>query len=125
MLRKQSLALAEVITMKPAQYISFFWIAVLFAAEIAGYSRAAEKLTLERVATVMDDDQPPFVNYAVEDLTNYLKELTSNDVPVRNTTDAARGSEHQVSIFVGQHAAREIFPSESRPEELGEEGFLL
>src|SRR4051794_34085204 len=112
---KRSLASNAGTIMKRAQYLAVFCMALSISADgIACYSTAAEKLSLDRAVVITDDGQPPFVKYCVEELANYLKELTGHNLPIRNPSDATGRSENKVSILVGQQAAREIFPSQSR-----------
>jgi len=42
---------------------------------------AADRIMLDRSAIVIDPDQPSFVQYAVEDLAAYLKEVSASRFP--------------------------------------------
>lgn len=97
----------------------FLTIAASLAAMFATESIAAEKVSLDRAAIVIDADQPSFVQYGVEDCAGYLKELTGNNVPV---SDKFEGE--GVHILVGPKAVRQIFP-QALPQKMDAEEYLL
>lgn len=87
----------------------------------ASGSLAAEKVTLDGAIIVADAGQPSFVQYSVEDLAGYLKELTGREVPVVASPDGKA----RVLIAIGPEAARRVLGQTLPVGTLGEEGYLL
>ncbi len=96
-------------------------LSVAWALSAAAGSLAAEQVTLDGAVIVADAGQPSFVQYSVEDLAGYLKELTGGDVPVRPAPDGKA----RVLIAIGPEAARRVLGQTPPVGTLGEEGYLL
>ena len=79
--------------------------------------RAEGNLALDRYAIVADPGQASFVQYAVEELTGYLKEVTGHAPTVGNERDA--------TIAVGPQIAQRILGDAFTARKLGDEGYLL
>ena len=82
---------------------------------------AADKVLLDRATIVIDSDEPSFVQYGVQDVAEYLKELTANDFPVVSSSENGNG----VLILVGTKAVQQLFPQMLPDKKLGDEGYLL
>jgi hypothetical protein len=87
---------------------------------MAGECRAAEKINLDQATVIADPDEPTFVRYGIDELAEYLKEATGNEISVLSKLADAKGAK----ILVGTKAARQII-SHLPDEKLGEEGYLL
>lgn len=81
----------------------------------------AERIALDRAAIVTDPGQPSFVQYAVEDLADYLREVTGNKIPV----GGAPVGQQRTVIGVGPQTAQRLLGAPLPAEELGAEGYLL
>ena len=79
--------------------------------------RAEGNLALDRYAIVADPGQASFVQYAVEELTGYLKEVTGHA--------PAAGNERGATIAVGPQIAQRILGDAFTARKLGDEGYLL
>jgi hypothetical protein len=88
---------------------------------VATKGSPAEKIVLDDSAIVTDASQPPFVQYAVEDLASYLKGITGSEVAVRNPSNVKATA----AIAIGPQTARQILGPAFPAKELGEEGYLL
>ncbi|MBN2308218.1 MAG: hypothetical protein JXR94_04560 [Candidatus Hydrogenedentes bacterium] len=84
-------------------------------------SHGAEPVRLERAVIVADPEEPSFVQYGVEELAGYLKDMTGHEIPVVASGDRALG----VRIVVGTKAAQGLFPEHLPDEALGEEGYVV
>ncbi len=100
---------------------SFLTAAVIFSAATGFCEQAAEKVSLDQATIVTRSEEPSFVQYGVQDLAGYLKELTANEVPVVTSSDNVKG----VQILVGTQSAKPFFPQDIPSESLGDEGYLL
>lgn len=92
---------------------------VLFCTVGAGLG--TERIALDRAAIAVDAGQPSFVQYAVEDLAGYLKDIAGRETPV---VDLAKASASTI-VAVGPEAARRILDTAFPAEKLGDEGYLL
>src|SRR4051812_3234661 len=88
---------------------------------LATVAHAEEQFTLDHATIVAEADQPSFVQYGIEELAGYLKELTGNDVPLASSLKDAKG----VRIVVGTKSVAEILAQELSKDQLGEDGYLL
>ena len=95
--------------------------AVLLCPAILLDCRAAEKIVLARATIVTEADSPAYIQYAVEELAGYLKDMTGERVAVLTSVDAAKG----VRILVGTKIAEQIFPQFAANQGLGDEGYVL
>jgi hypothetical protein len=84
----------------------------------AAISPAAETVVLDHAAIVMDAKQPSFVQYGVEELAGYLKELTGNDILVLTFAGKAR----PVQILVGTKTVKKILPECLPDKKLAQQG---
>jgi hypothetical protein len=87
----------------------------------ASASPAAEKIVLDRATIVADSQSPSYVQYAVEDLAGYLKDLTGHEVPVATALGARTGA----VIAVGPKTARQVLGQDLPAGKLGDEGYVL
>ncbi|HPO14213.1 MAG TPA: hypothetical protein PLI09_12280 [Candidatus Hydrogenedentes bacterium] len=94
------------------------FVVLLAAASRCG---AAETVSLDHAAIVTDASQPSYVEYGVEDLAGYLKDLTGKEIAVVTTP----GISTPVRILVGTKAAGEILPETLSSEKLGETGYWV
>ena len=85
------------------------------------YSQAADRVPLSNGQIVVDVSQPSYVQYGVEDLAGYLKELTGNEIPVI----AAAKDTKTVQILVGAEAVEQVFPKMISDAKPAEEAYLL
>lgn len=80
-------------------------------------SRADDNLALDRYAIVADPGQASFVQYAIEELTGFLKDVTGH---------APLGENEQgTTIAVGPQIAQRILGDAFAARDLGDEGYLL
>jgi hypothetical protein len=94
-------------------------LVVFWATTSAG--SAGEKVPLDRAVIVTEPDQPSFVQYAVDDLAGYLKELTGREAPVGTSSDGKA----RVLIVIGPKAAERALARAFPVEGLGNEGYRL
>jgi hypothetical protein len=78
-------------------------------------------VTLNHAQIVVDPSQPSFVQYGVEDLAGYLKEVTSGATPVAVEHDNTKATH----ILVGAEAVAKQFPQLVPDAKLGNEAYLL
>ena len=100
----------------------FSMIATLIVPAAVACTSAAEKVVLDHVSIVTDPDQPSFVQYAVEELANYLKETSGIQVPVVGTSPIGKSLS---LIAVGPKVARQVLGEGFSAEGLGQEGYIL
>jgi len=101
------------------------WLALLVVSEDGLAAQEARRqqsrrVTLDRVAIAVEGNQPSYVQHALKDLENYLKECTGKDVEVGLSSNRKA----RIVIAAGEDVARRLkqpLPS----EKLGQEGFLL
>ncbi len=79
------------------------------------------RLMLDRPAIVIDPDQPAYVQYAVQELAEYLREVSGNPVPVATSSEKKAASLIAVGPEVGRHNLGDALTVEG----LGEEGYIL
>ena len=82
--------------------------------------RADDNIPLRRCSIVVDPGQASFVQYAIEGLTGYLKDVTG-DAPTVEIAANARGA----TIAIGPQIARSILGDDFAARNLGEEGYVL
>lgn len=92
-----------------------FLIALLSLA--ISVAQANDRVPLGRIEIVVDPSEPSFVQYGVEELAAYLKELTGVQSPVRGAV-----SDH---ILVGSKAVGIAFPQALSEAKIEGEGYLL
>lgn len=78
-------------------------------------------IMLDRCNIVADPGHASFVQYAVEELAGFLKEVTGNAPVVTNTFTNNRGT----TIAVGQSIAQGILGDTFPAQQFGDEGYLL
>lgn len=95
----------------------------ILGAFVAGttYCQAAEKVPLADVVILTDPDQPSYVQYAVQELAGYLKEITGQEAAVASTPDRKAGT----VVVAGTAAAEKVLGGPLPAEKLGEEGYVL
>jgi hypothetical protein len=96
-------------------------IAILASPSAAGPSLAAERLVLDRPTIVIDPDQPSYVQYALEDLASYLKDVTGCEV----RTETVINRKARALIAIGPKTAQLVLAEPLPAAKLGEEGYLL
>ena len=96
-------------------------IAVLLLATTTSIAQTGERVILDHATIVADPGEPSFVQYAIEELADYLKESTGTDVPVVASPDAGTA----MRILVGTKTVRRMFPESIPAAALGEEGYAL
>jgi len=69
----------------------------------------------------VDAEQSSYVQYAVQELAAYLKEITGREPPVTTTFDRVAGT----VVVVGSEAAAKLLSAGLSVEELGVEGYRL
>src|SRR5689334_5265414 len=82
---------------------------------------AADRLVLDQATIVAEVDQPSFVQYGIEEVANYLKEVTGHDVTGVTSLNVAKGTR----IVVGTKMAGEVLGQDFPKDQLGDEGYLL
>ena len=70
---------------------------------------------------LVDAEQPTYVQYAVQELAAYLKEITGREPPVTTTFDGVAGT----VVVVGSGVAARLISAELSVEELGVDGYRL
>lgn len=88
---------------------------------MAGNAMAAERLVLNNAAVVVYAAEPSYVQYGVEELASYLKDIAGNSIPVV----ASPTSKHEIRIVVGQAAGQKLLPQNISAEQLGDDGYVL
>jgi len=83
--------------------------------------RAEDNITLDHCTIVNDPGRTSFVQYAVEELSHFLEEVTGNSPRTVDTFTNHSGT----SIAIGQPNAQRILGDALAVPELGEEGYLL
>jgi hypothetical protein len=91
-------------------------LAVL-AAVASPRGHAAEKLALDRATVVVDAAEPSFVQYGVEELAAYLRELTGNEISIVGSPENAQGVRILVGTKTVERAIAEKFPAATSNEE--------
>ena len=99
--------------------LCLFLIALLSLA--VSFIQADDRLPLGRAEIVVDPSEPSFVQYGVEELAAYLKELTGVQPPVRGAVSDA-DADH---ILVGSKAVESVFPQALSEAKIEGEGYLL
>lgn len=95
--------------------------AVILSAATAYGQQAGEGVRLEHATIVTSPDEPSFIQYGIQELAGYLKELTGDEVPVVASLDSGAG----VRIVVGTDSVKKLFPQSIPGEDLGDEGYVL
>lgn len=95
-------------------------VALVILSAAVGAS-ADTRVLLSNPSITVDPDQSSFVCYAVEELTGYLKDLTSKAVPIGEST----GSIAATTIVVGPNNAERVLGAPLDASDLGEEGYIL
>ena len=112
----------EDITMSRRIYLCFVEAFALLALSLnTSESQADDRVLMNHAQIVIDSHQPSFVQYGVEDLAGYLKEVTGNEIPVIGATDDAK----TIQILVGAESVGQVFPQIISDAKLGEETYLL
>jgi hypothetical protein len=83
--------------------------------------RADDTIALDRCSIVADPEGASFVQYAIGELTGYLKEVTGQAPMAANDFEHDRGA----TIAVGLQTAQRILGDTFAAQKLGEEGYLL
>ncbi len=94
---------------------------VILSASTAYGQQAGEGVRLEHATIVTSPDEPSFIQYGIQELAGYLKELTGDEVPVVASADNTTG----VRIVVGTDSVKKLFPQSIPGEDLGDEGYVL
>ncbi len=94
---------------------------VILSAATAYGQQAGEGVRLEHATIVTSPDEPSFIQYGIQELAGYLKELTGDEVPVVASLDSGAG----VRIVVGTDSVKKLFPQSIPGEDLGDEGYVL
>lgn len=84
-------------------------------------ARGIRRISLERTSIAVGADEPAFVQHAVRDLAEYLKELPGVEPAI--TTDPMQGA--STVIIAGSEVARRFYPGLFENRKLGREGFLI
>ncbi len=92
-----------------------------FATAVSSPCAAAEKLALDRVAIVVEEARPSYLQHAVAELADYLKYATGAEVPVGTVASPNA----RALIAVGPEAGRRVVGEALRLDGLGEEGYVL
>jgi hypothetical protein len=101
------------------------WIVVLITGlvcSLAGAASLPSAISLQQhVSITADANSPAYVQYAVQDLAGYLKELTGDLPSMAETSKRDAG----VVIGIGAQTAERILGEKLPAEKLGAEGYLL
>jgi hypothetical protein len=96
-------------------------LVVLLPLLTPGGSWAANRVLLDRCGIAIGPEQPSYVQYGVEDLADYLMQLTGGKIPVGAVPDEGL----RVRIAIGPAAAQRVLAQRIATQELGDEGYLL
>ena len=94
---------------------------VILSASTAYGQQAGEGVRLEHATIVTSPDEPSFIQYGIQELAGYLKELTGEGGSVVASADNTTG----VRIVVGTDSVKKLFPQSIPGEDLGDEGYVL
>ena len=84
-------------------------------------ARGFRRFSLQGTSLVVSANEPTFVQHAVRDLADYLRELTGAEVRITHEVAKDRGT----SIVVGAELAAQIHPGLLENRKFGKEGFVL
>ncbi len=96
-------------------------IGVLVSLAMSPNGYAFVKVVLDYATVVVGSEDPSFVHYGVEELANYLKDITGNDIPILPSPDP----KNTVQILVGAKTVQAILPECLPDAALGEEGYSV
>lgn len=85
-----------------------------------GTADSPQKILLDQSVVVTDAGEPSYVQYAVKELSDYLKDITGRAIPIRSSLDKKANS----LIVVGK-TSRQVLSAGLDSTYLGEEGFLI
>ena len=101
--------------------LSLLTAVVILSAATTSDAQADKRVLLDHAMIVTRSDEPSFIQYGIQDLARYLKELTGDRVPVVTSADNTTG----VRIVVGTDSVKKFFPQSIPGEDLGSEGYVL
>jgi hypothetical protein len=91
-------------------------------ADVSRGTQGADQSTLlNQCLIVTDRDEPSYIQYGTKDLSDYLKEITRSEVPVRTSLDPNAES----LIVVGKRMAEQVAADVLTGKDLGEQGFVI
>jgi len=84
---------------------------------------AEQSITLNHGVIVVDENQPAYVQHAVGELAEYLKEITGSEIGIKS----APVPDAPLQIVVGGPSVQKVAPDlwQAHAETLGQEGFLI
>ena len=86
-----------------------------------GVEGGIRRVDLGGGAIILDSNQPGYVQHAVSELRDYLREISGRDVPVITALD----EKADIVIAVGKDSVQGILGEPVQLDGLGEEGFLI
>ncbi len=101
--------------------LSLLTAVVILSAATTSDAQADKRVLLDHAMIVTRSDEPSFIQYGIQDLARYLKELTGDQVPVVTSADNTTG----MRIVVGTDSVKKLFPQSIPGEDLGSEGYVL